>query len=214
MSSSSLWQHLWRQRDRGLAPFSAVWCRAWAKRLLQLPQLLRQQRAQRRLRRAGARLEGPAFFSAADQIGGRLALLEIGRETFVGRAELSVHAPLRIGARVCINDGAKILTASHALDRPDWASVARPVVIEDYAWIATNALILPGVTIGRGAVVAAGAVVSRDVPAGAVAAGNPAVNREHRRAPDLDYSPVAHLALFTAWRSLPAAQASSSDSAE
>jgi acetyltransferase-like isoleucine patch superfamily enzyme len=52
--------------------------------------------------------------------------------------------------------------------------VARPVVIEDDAWIGIGAIVLKGVRIGRGARVAAGAVVTRDVPEGATVAGNPA----------------------------------------
>jgi maltose O-acetyltransferase len=57
--------------------------------------------------------------------------------------------------------------------------VARPVSIEDGAWIAARVTILPGVTIGRGTVVAAGAVVTRDVPPNTLAAGVPArVKRE------------------------------------
>jgi acetyltransferase-like isoleucine patch superfamily enzyme len=52
--------------------------------------------------------------------------------------------------------------------------VSRPVVIEDDAWIGIGAIVLKGVRIGRGARVAAGAVVTRDVPDGATVAGNPA----------------------------------------
>jgi acetyltransferase-like isoleucine patch superfamily enzyme len=53
--------------------------------------------------------------------------------------------------------------------------ITRPVIIEDDVWIGIGAIILKGVRIGKGATVAAGAVVSRDVPAGATASGNPAV---------------------------------------
>lgn len=69
--------------------------------------------------------------------------------------------------------------ASDVLDwgqgKKDWARVpTKKVVIEDRVWIGFNAIILKGVRIGREAVVAAGAVVTKDVPAGAVVAGNPA----------------------------------------
>jgi len=68
-----------------------------------------------------------------------------------------LHDEVRIGSHVCINDGVVILTASHDVNDPHWRAVTKPVVIDDYAWIATGATILPGVRIGRGAVVGASA---------------------------------------------------------
>ena len=56
-----------------------------------------------------------------------------------------------------------------------------PITIGNEAWVGTAAIILSGVTIGEGAVVAAGAVVTRDVPAGAIVAGNPARIVKHRK---------------------------------
>lgn len=196
-----LFKHLWQERER-LPWGSRAWLKAWAKRVQQLPNLLKQGGFHGRLTRGGASVTASVFLSDAGMISGRLNLLRIGEHSFIGRAELSVHAPLTIGRRVCINDGAKLLTASHDIRDPHWSAIARPIIVEDYAWIATHAIILPGVTIGCGAVVAAGAVVSRDVPPGAVAVGNPAQIRENQRWEELDYSPVAHLALFTAWRRL------------
>lgn len=190
---------LWQTRDR--FPFGSLpWCKAWAKRLLQSPRLFSQWAAHRRLSSVGAKISESAFFSDHRSISGNLADFSVGEDTFIGRVEISAHSAVTIGAHVCINNGVKILTASHEIRDPHWPSFAKPIVIEDYAWIATNAIVLPGVTIGRGAVVAAGAVVSRDVPPGTVAIGNPATIRENQRAEGLDYSPVAHLALFTAWR--------------
>jgi maltose O-acetyltransferase len=60
------------------------------------------------------------------------------------------------------------------VDSPDFAEVGAPVVIKDYAWVSSHSILLPGVTVGEGAVVAAGAVVARSVPAYTVVAGNPA----------------------------------------
>jgi maltose O-acetyltransferase len=142
-----------------------------------------------------------AFFSDARQISGQLSKLTIGAHCFVGRAELAVHAPLTLGACVCINDGVKILTASHDVMDAKWRTLAQPIVIEDHVWIATNALILPGVTLGRGAVVAAGAVVVKDVPPLGIVAGNPARLLDKCRVDHLDYQPTNSLALFRAWRS-------------
>jgi len=79
-----------------------------------------------------------------------------------------------IGNNVNISPEVMILTAYHDPDSEDFAGVEKPVTIEDYAWIATRALVLPGVKIGCGAIVAAGAVVTKDVPPGVIVGGNPA----------------------------------------
>lgn len=82
-----------------------------------------------------------------------------------------------IGHHVMIGPNVQIYTAAHdlrAAARIQGWEVARPVVIEDNVWIGGGAILLPGVTIGRNAVVGAGAVVTRSVPANMVVAGNPA----------------------------------------
>jgi acetyltransferase-like isoleucine patch superfamily enzyme len=83
-----------------------------------------------------------------------------------------MRAQVSIGSYVCISDGVEILTASHALDDPDWGMIARPVVIEDYAWIATGAMILPGVLIGKGAVVGGNAFITTSVAPGSRVSGS------------------------------------------
>ena len=85
--------------------------------------------------------------------------------------------PIRIGAGVMIGPNVQIYTAAHALEadeRLQGVETALPVTIEDRVWIGGGAILLPGVTIGREAIVGAGAVVSKDVPAGARVVGNPA----------------------------------------
>ncbi|HPU00025.1 MAG TPA: DapH/DapD/GlmU-related protein, partial [Armatimonadota bacterium] len=67
-----------------------------------------------------------------------------------------------------------LITAQHDMNDPDFANVLAPIVIEDYVWIGSRATVLPGVRIGRGAVVAAGAVVTRDVAPLTVVGGVPA----------------------------------------
>jgi maltose O-acetyltransferase len=84
---------------------------------------------------------------------------------------------VRIGHHVMIGPGVQIYTAAHSLQaeaRIQGWEVAQPIVIEDNVWLGGSAILLPGVRIGRNAVVGAGAVVSRSVPANAVVAGNPA----------------------------------------
>ena len=71
----------------------------------------------------------------------------------------------------------QLLTPSHPLDaelrRAKWEAAA-PITIGDNAWLGGGVIVLPGVTIGRDTVVGAGAVVTRDLPAGVLAVGNPA----------------------------------------
>lgn len=84
---------------------------------------------------------------------------------------------VRIGHHVMIGPGVQIYTAAHDLRaeaRNQGWEVAKPIVIEDNVWLGGSAILLPGVRVGQNAVVGAGAVVSRDVPANTVVAGNPA----------------------------------------
>ncbi len=81
---------------------------------------------------------------------------------------------IRIGNDVSIGPEATILTLGHDPKSCEFADQGAPVIIGDNVWIAYRAVILPGVTIGEGAVIAAGAVVSRDIPAYSIAAGVPA----------------------------------------
>ena len=81
---------------------------------------------------------------------------------------------VKIGNNVDIAQEGNIWTEQHDYNSPTYASVCKPVRIEDYVWVATRATILPGVTIGKGAVVASGAVVTKDVPPLAIVAGVPA----------------------------------------
>ena len=84
---------------------------------------------------------------------------------------------VEIGAGTQIGPGVQILTADHPRDpatRARMLEFGRPIRIGANVWIGGAALILPGVTIGDDATVGAGSVVTRDVPAGATVAGNPA----------------------------------------
>lgn len=83
---------------------------------------------------------------------------------------------VRIGDRVLFGPKVQIYTATHPMDpeiRRDGWEMAHPITIEDDVWIGGGAIVSPGVTIGRGSTVGAGSVVTRDVPAGVFAAGNP-----------------------------------------
>lgn len=81
---------------------------------------------------------------------------------------------LTIGNCVDIAQEVNIWSEQHDYNDPSFRSLEAPVYIEDYVWIASRATILPGVRIGRGAVVACGAVVTKDVPPLSIVAGVPA----------------------------------------
>ena len=99
----------------------------------------------------------------------------IGPDSLINRGcVLDARGPLRIGAHVSISPNVVILTTQHSIDDPAFLTTTRPVRIGDYAWIGMRAMIMPGVTIGEGAVVAAGAIVTRDVPPYTVVGGSPA----------------------------------------
>ena len=109
-----------------------------------------------------------------------LGRMEIGDGTWIGQ-QCFFHSAgeLIIGKNVGIGPGVKVITSYHAeegIDRPILHSRIEfaPVHIEDDADLGVGAIILPGVTIGRGAQIGAGAVVAEDIPAYAVAAGVPA----------------------------------------
>jgi tetrahydrodipicolinate N-acetyltransferase len=105
------------------------------------------------------------------------AHLEIGPESYINyNSTVSCFEHIKIGARCAISWNTNILDANthelivNGISRPR----SRPIVIGDRVWIGTGATILSGVHIGDGAVVAAGSVVTSDVPARAVVGGNPA----------------------------------------
>ena len=82
-----------------------------------------------------------------------------------------------IGDNTQIGPGVQILTADHPRDpalRAQMLEFGRPIVIGKNVWIGGGALIMPGVTIGDDALIGAGSVVTKDVPAGATVMGNPA----------------------------------------
>lgn len=118
------------------------------------------------------------------------SVLTIGERTFIGPSVLAIAGRMEIGSDVLIAWGCTIVDHdSHAIrfsERmndvsdwyvgvKDWSHVpVSPVVIENKAWIGLNSVVLKGVRIGEGSVVAAGSVVTRDVEPWTVVAGNPA----------------------------------------
>jgi acetyltransferase-like isoleucine patch superfamily enzyme len=101
--------------------------------------------------------------------------LSIGAHTNIGdQAILDARGGLFIGANVNFSTAVHVWTAQHGWDDPDFKYESAPVRIEDNAWVSTRVTILPGVTVGEGAVIAAGAVVTKDVAPYSLVGGVPA----------------------------------------
>jgi len=103
------------------------------------------------------------------------------------KCRLDNRGGITIGRNVSISQEVLILTADHDPDASDFQSRTKSVQIADFVWIGTRATILPGVQIGQGAVIAAGAVVTKDVPPYAIVAGVPAKTIKTRNK-DLNYA--------------------------
>ena len=104
--------------------------------------------------------------------------IRIGARTFVNfNCTMLDGAPITVGDECAIASGVQLITATHPIDpmarRAAWEQ-ALPVRIGDGVWLGAGALVCPGVSIGENTVVGAGSVVTRDLPAGVVAYGNPA----------------------------------------
>jgi len=114
--------------------------------------------------------------------------LSIGENSVINaRCRIDNRGGITIGDNVSISSDVTILTADHDMDSPDFAGRIRSVTIEDYAWVGTSAMIMPGVTIGKGAVVAAGSIVTKNVEPYHVVAGIPAKFIKERKR-ELNYT--------------------------
>jgi acetyltransferase-like isoleucine patch superfamily enzyme len=118
------------------------------------------------------------------------ARITIGRNTFIGNSLLASASHIEIGDDVLISWGCNIVDHnSHSINwtqrkedvkdwrqgKKDWTHVdIKPVKIGNKSWVGMNAIILKGVEVGEGVVVAAGSVVVKNVPAWTIVAGNPA----------------------------------------
>lgn len=150
----ALWalvQPLWR--------YSPRWCWGWRRALLRL---------------FGAQVSAGVRVYPAARIHQPWNLTIGPRCTIAWNTTLYCLGPVQIGADGVISQGAHLCAGDHAIRDPSFPVLKRPITLADGVWIAADALIGPGVTIGERAVVGARAVVMRDVPPGTVVAGNPA----------------------------------------
>lgn len=108
--------------------------------------------------------------------------LTIGDHVSIQTDKIDMRSPVRIGNHVIIGSNTEIITTSHNIDSPEWEHKYYGIVIEDYAWLPTNILILPSCRrIGYGAVVGSGSVVVKDVDSMSVVGGNPAKEFKKRK---------------------------------
>lgn len=116
-----------------------------------------------------------------------ISSLSMGNNVIVGPGNVFlVRGGIEIGNNVNLSGFSFFISQSHDVNNPYGHTSLAKIRIKDDAWVATNSMIMPGVTIGRGAVVAAGSVVVKDVPDYCVVAGNPA-RQIGTRSPDIRY---------------------------
>ncbi|HUA58251.1 MAG TPA: WcaF family extracellular polysaccharide biosynthesis acetyltransferase [Verrucomicrobiae bacterium] len=103
-------------------------------------------------------------------------LFEAGNDCWIGEdAWIDNLAMVRLGNDVCISQGAYLCTGNHDWSDPAFGLTVRSIEIADGAWVGAKSVLAPGASVGECAVVAAGSVVARPVPAFEIHAGNPAV---------------------------------------
>ncbi|HVZ59060.1 MAG TPA: acyltransferase [Patescibacteria group bacterium] len=114
--------------------------------------------------------------------------ISIGEDTIIGEGVvLDGRAPLRIGSHVAFASEVMVYNAEHDIHHETFRPITAEVVIEDYVFVGPRAIILPGVHIGKGAIVAAGAVVTKDVESLDIVGGVPARKIGRRKITDPQY---------------------------
>lgn len=137
----------------------------------------------------------------------RLAKIKIGKKTIINMNQyilgsyglnigcgvhinqscfLDARGGLNIGDNVSISHYCKLVTGSHDIQDADFPVKLKSIIIEDYAWLGIGCTVLQGVTIGKGAVVCAGAIVTKNVPSYTIVGGCPAKVIGHRNS-DFNY---------------------------
>ena len=100
--------------------------------------------------------------------------LTVGNNCWLGEESWIMNlAPVTLGNDICVSQRVLLCTGSHDWSDPRFALVAKPIVLGNRVWICADVFVGPGVTIGEDTVVKPGSVVTGDLPAGMVCAGNP-----------------------------------------
>lgn len=102
-------------------------------------------------------------------------LLSVGENSWIGESVwIDNLAQIDIGSDVCISQGAYLCTGNHSWSDPAFGLILGPITVNRGAWLGARSIICPAVQIGERAVICAGSVVTKNVPADEVHAGNPA----------------------------------------
>jgi putative colanic acid biosynthesis acetyltransferase WcaF len=133
------------------------------------------------LRLFGCQIEGRPFVSPHARITMPWNLRLADKTTLAERCELYNLALISLGPRVTIAQEAYLCAGTHDFEHPYTPLITSPITVEEDAFIAARAFVLPGVTIHRGAIVGACAVVTKDVAEREIVAGNPARRIGERR---------------------------------
>lgn len=138
--------------------------------------------------------KGSVIFRNTEILG--IKNITIGENTIIGwHCLLDGRGGLRIGNNVNISSYTLLVAGNHDIQSENFEATYGPIEIDDYVWLGTRVLVLPSVRIGRGAVVAAGAVVTKDVASFKIVAGVPAQEVGERRK-NLNYTQRGFFPLF------------------
>lgn len=108
--------------------------------------------------------------------------LELKKECVIGNgATLYSQGKITIGIRATVSPGAHLCTGTHDYSISGFPLFTKPIIIENYAWVAAEAFIHPGVTVGEGCVIGARSVVTKDMPAWMVCSGHPCLPIKRRK---------------------------------
>ncbi len=113
--------------------------------------------------------------------------LQVGNDCWIGeRAWIDNLTTVRLGNDVCISQDCYICTGNHNWSDPNFGLIVRPVELGNGSWAGARSVLLPGVSLGEGAIAAAGSVVTHAIPPFEVHAGNPAIFVRKRHIRDVE----------------------------
>lgn len=159
--------------------YRLIWAITWSLLASWTPSPLRAWRRWL-LVRFGAQLASTANVYGSAQIWSPANLTMMEFSAIGPNAKIYSMAPISIGAYAIISQGAHLCAGTHDVESPHFQLSARPISIGDRAWIAADAFLGPGVTVGEGAVVGARACAMRDILPWTINTGNPATFLRYR----------------------------------